>query len=111
MIDYSIYRLKAASEIEQLERQYGEKFLRLKEAVHSYLKGLPCDNWIDFTKRTTQKNIPAFIKIVCDYIDHNSTVFDFVEFNSTFSMIRRKEKPVFFTIKVEPEEDETQEEE
>lgn len=93
MNDYRLYRLRNSSEIEQLKNMYGEKFTKLQKAVHAYLKEIPCDVWIDYTKKTTEKNLPAFIKIICDYIDHNSTVFEFVEFNSTFTMIRRKEKP------------------
>lgn len=92
MKDYRTHMLKSSNEIRELKEMYGEKFIKLQKAGHAYLKGIPCDIWIDYTKKTTEKNLPVFIKIICDYIDHNSTVFDFVEFNSTFTMIRRKEK-------------------
>ena len=103
MTDNSVYRLRSSQEIGLLKQQYGDKFLRLQEAVHTYLKSIPCDVWIDFTKKTTEKNLPAFIKIICDYIDHNSTVYAFVEFNRTFTCIRRKEQHKSFNLRINNE--------
>lgn len=103
MTDNSVYRLRSPQEIKLLKEQYGDKFLRLQDAVHKYLKLLPCDVWIDFTKKTTEKNLPAFIKIICDYIDHNSTVYAYVEFNRTFTCIRRKEQHIIYNLIINDE--------
>lgn len=90
MLDFSKYQLTSKSEIFELESRYGSKFQNLREAIHKYLANLPCDVWIDFTIKTTEKNLPVFIKVVCDYIDTHRSLNDYVEFNNTFTRIRRK---------------------
>lgn len=90
MLDLSKHQLNSKSEIIELESRYGSKFQDLKEAIHKYLANLPCDVWIDFTIKTTEKNLPVFIKIICDYINTHRNISDYIEFNQTFTRIRRK---------------------
>jgi hypothetical protein len=90
MMNYSEYRLRSKEELRQLEQKLGDKYTKFRQSVLSLVNSIPLDAWFDLTKSINEKNMPVAIKIICDYIDRTSTIDDFVEFNTTFSMIRRK---------------------
>lgn len=89
-MDYSSHRLVKDAEIDALKEKYGEKFTRFQAEIIKFLEKMPLDDWIPFTQSMNRQNIPIAIKIICHYIDQNATIYDFVEFNSTFTHIRRK---------------------
>lgn len=90
MMNYSEHRLRSSEELRQLELKLGDKYAKFRQSVLSLVNSIPTDTWHDLTKRINEKNMPVAIKIICDHINRTSTVDDYVEFNSTFSMIRRK---------------------
>jgi hypothetical protein len=83
------HRLKSKTEIDALRLSMGEKFAPFYEGVVRLLDGIPKNQWYDFTKSVHPSNYKAFIKLVCHYIDTHRTMYDDVEFNETFTMIRR----------------------
>lgn len=89
-MDYSEYRLANKAEIEALKSKYGNKYIRFQEEIFKFLDNMPLEDWISFTKKMSPQNIPIAVKVICHYIDIKATVYDYVEFNSTFTLIRRK---------------------
>lgn len=89
-MNYSTHRLRQSSEIDALMVKYGDKFTRFQTEIIKFIENMPLDDWIPFTQSMNSINIPIAIKIICHYIDQNATIYDFVEFNSTFTHIRRK---------------------
>jgi hypothetical protein len=83
------HRLKSKTEIDALRLAMGEKFAPFHAGVIRLLDQIPKNTWYDFTKSVHPSNYKAFIKLVCHYIDQHRTIYDDVEFNETFTRIRR----------------------
>jgi hypothetical protein len=83
------YRLKSKVELDALRLSMGEKFTSFYAGVVRLLDTIPKDTWYDFTKSVHPSNYEAFIKLVCHHIDAHRTVYDYVEFDKTFTKIRR----------------------
>jgi hypothetical protein len=90
MNDLSKYRLDNYGEIMQLKAKLGEKFNGFQTAVYRLLASVPDNKWYDFRNQINPDNYEAFIKIVCHYIYTNSNINNYIEFNETFTCIRRK---------------------
>jgi hypothetical protein len=83
------YCLKSNTELDALKISMGEKFVPFQAGVIRLLDTIPKNEWFDFTKTVHPSNYRAFIKLVCHYINTHRTIYDDVEFNKTFTKIRR----------------------
>lgn len=83
------YRLNGEADLRALRARMGDTFVPFQAKVFQLLNTIPVNDWYDFTRSVHPTNYEAFIKVVCDYIDRFTTIKDYVEFNNTFTAIRR----------------------
>ena len=84
-MDFSEYRLKHPSEIDQYKNQMGEKeFYSYAISIYKHLANMIRDAKFDIAKKVSKKNLEMFIKIICLYM------IDFpgqLQINETFTEI------------------------
>ncbi|MDR1629940.1 MAG: hypothetical protein LBS36_06980 [Oscillospiraceae bacterium] len=83
------FQLKSGAELDVIRRSMGEKFIPFHAGIIRLLNCIPKNEWYDFTKSVHSSNYEAFIKLVCYYINTHRTINDYVEFNNSFTKIRR----------------------